>query len=676
MLQAGSLTTTFTASQGLLLMIPNMYKIAGELLPFCMHVTARSLATHALSIFGDHSDVMACRQTGFAMLCSNNVQECQDMAAVAHATAIKSRVPFMHFFDGFRTSHEINTLKPLPNEQLRELIDMESVRAFRQRALTPDAPSVRGTAQNPDVFFQAREAANPFYATLPDFLKESLAKFAELTGRSYAPFEYEGAEDAEQVIVSMGSSCETISETVHYLNSKGARVGLIKVRLYRPFLYEDFCAVVPRSVRSIAVLDRTKEPGAMADPLYLDVVAALEEGRATGILPDAVSPRIIGGRYGLGSKEFTPAMVKAVFDELLKQQPKRRFTVGIVDDVMGNSLEVDGAFTLEEKGVYGAVFYGLGSDGTVGANKNTIKIIGTETDQFAQGYFVYDSKKSGAMTVSHLRFGPEPIRAPYLVSNARFVGCHQFSFLDRYDVLEFAGRGAVFLVNSTFGADRVWDHLPRSAQRDIIEKGLKMYTIDAYKVARETGMGARINTIMQTAFFAISGVLPADEAIAKIKEAIEKTYSKKGRGIVEKNFAAVDTALAHLQQVEVPTAVSSSYDRHPAITGDAPDFVKKVTAVMLENKGDLLPVSAFPVDGVWPTGTTKYEKRNIAQEIPVWESDLCIQCNKCVFVCPHAAIRAKFYPEETVVHAPDAFKTVPFRSKEYPDHLFTIQVAP
>lgn len=676
MLQSGALTTTFTASQGLLLMIPNMYKIAGELLPFCMHVTARSLATHALSIFGDHSDIMACRQTGFAMLCSNNVQECQDMAAIAHATSLKSRVPFMHFFDGFRTSHEINTFAPLATEDLLALIDMDAVRAFRSRALTPDKPSVRGTAQNPDVFFQAREAANPFYDILPEFIKETMAQFGRLTGRNYAPFEYVGDPNAEQIIVTMGSSCETVEETVRFLNKKGARTGVIKVRLYRPFLVEDFCAILPRSVRSIAVLDRTKEPGAVADPLYLDVVAALEEGRAIDVLPDAISPRIIGGRYGLGSKEFTPAMVKAVFDELLKSKPKRRFTVGIVDDVTGTSLPVDNSFSIEAEAVYGAVFYGLGSDGTVGANKNTIKIIGTETDMYAQGYFVYDSKKSGAMTVSHLRFGPDPIRAPYLVNNARFVGCHQFSFMERYDVLEFAAKGAVFLINSTFGADKVWDHLPLSAQRDIIEKQLKVYTIDAYRVAREAGMGARINTIMQTAFFAISGVLPRDEAIAKIKEAIEKTYSKKGQAIVDKNFEAVDTALAFLEEVVVPDAPTSTFDRHPAITGDAPDFIKKVTAVMLENKGDLLPVSAFPVDGVWPTGTTRYEKRNIAQEIPVWEPEICIQCNKCVFVCPHAAIRAKFYDESAVAGAPEAFKSIGFKSREIKDQLFTIQVAP
>jgi pyruvate-ferredoxin/flavodoxin oxidoreductase len=676
MLQAGSMTTTFTASQGLLLMIPNMYKIAGELLPFCMHVTARSLATHALSIFGDHSDVMAIRQTGFAMLCSDSVQEAQDMAAIAHLSTLRARVPFVHFFDGFRTSHEVNTLEYLSDDQLMSLVDHEAIAAFRRRALTPDAPTVRGTAQNPDVFFQAREAANPFYAVVPEIIKEEMERFAKVTGRAYQLYEYHGHPQAEQVIIAMGSACETISRTIDHLNSRGARCGMVKIRLFRPWVLDEFCAVLPRSVRSIAVLDRTKEPGAVGDPLYLDVVAALDEGRAIGLLPDAFAPTVVGGRYGLGSKEFNPAMVSGIFAELLKTRPKRRFTVGIVDDITGSSIDYDPNFDLEDASVFCAVFYGLGADGTVGANKNTIKIIADETELHAQGYFVYDSKKSGAMTVSHLRFGPHKIHAPYLIQNARFVACHQFSLLERYDVLELAAPGAVFLLNATFDADRVWDRLPRTAQEQIIAKQLKMYVIDAYSVARETGMGGRINTIMQTAFFGISGVLPRDEAIAHIKKTISKTYGKKGQAIIDRNFEAVDAALSHLQEVRVPATATADWDRSSAIGGDAPEFVRKVTAVMLQNKGDLLPVSAFPVDGVWPTGTTRFEKRNIAQEIPAWDSSLCIQCNKCAFVCPHAAIRAKFYAKDALADAPESFKFVDFRSRELPGNAFTIQVAP
>lgn len=676
MLQAGSLTTTFTASQGLLLMIPNMYKIAGELLPFCMHVTARTLATHALSIFGDHSDIMACRQTGFAMLGSNSVQEAQDMAAVAHVATLRSRVPFMHFFDGFRTSHEINTITPLSDAELQKLVPGDAIATFRQRALTPDAPTVRGTAQNPDVFFQAREAANPFHDATAGIVKEVMTAFAKITGREYDLIEYVGHPEAERVIVAMGSACETIEETVFFLNGQGAKLGLVKVRLFRPFPMESLYAALPRSVRSIAVLDRTKEPGAVGDPLFLDIVGALEEGRATGALPLDFQPRVVAGRYGLGSKEFTPAMVKAVFAELAKDRPKRRFTVGIVDDVSGLSLDVDYSFDLEDASVFRSIFYGLGSDGTVGANKNSIKIIGDETDNYAQAYFVYDSKKSGAMTTSHLRFGKNPIRAPYLIGKAHFVGCHQFNLLEKYDVLENAADNAVFLLNTTYPAERIWQHLPREVQEQIIGKRLRFYVIDAYHVARDSGMGGRINTIMQTCFFAISGVLPRDEAIAKIKGAIEKTYGRKGPEVVAKNFQAVDATLAQLNEVKVPVTASSDFSREELNLDGASDFVRKVTAVILRNKGDLLPVSAFPVDGIWPTATTRYEKRNIAQEIPVWSSDICIQCNKCAFVCPHAAIRAKFYPESALVGAPDDFRSVAFKSRDNPGNLFTIQVAP
>ncbi|MCD8483453.1 MAG: pyruvate:ferredoxin (flavodoxin) oxidoreductase [Verrucomicrobia bacterium] len=676
MLQAGSLTTTFTASQGLLLMIPNMYKIAGELMPFCMHVTARTLATHALSIFGDHSDVMAVRQTGFAMLCSNSVQEAQDMAAIAHIATLRSRVPFLHFFDGFRTSHEINTITPLKDEELRQLYPSDALAAFRNRALTPDAPTVRGTAQNPDVFFQAREAANLYHDRTPAIVREVMADFTKVTGREYDLIEYVGHREAEHVIVAMGSACETIEETVFYLNNQGARLGVLKVRLFRPLCLQSLLTALPQTVKTLAVLDRTKEPGALGEPLYQDVVTALQEGRESGLMPADFCPRIIGGRYGLGSKEFTPAMVCAIFAEMSKSQPKRRFTVGIVDDVTGLSLDVDYAFDLEDSNVFRSIFFGLGSDGTVGANKNTIKIIGDETENYAQAYFVYDSKKSGAMTTSHLRFGKNPIRAPYLIGKAHFIGCHQFNLLEKYDVLENAADKAVFLLNTTYPADRVWQAMPREVQEQIITKKLRFYVIDAYHVARDSGMGGRINTIMQTCFFAISGVLPRDEAIAKIKRAIEKTYGRKGLEVVAKNFQAVDATLAQLHEVAIPGQATSDFNREELNLEGASDFVRKVTAVILRNKGDLLPVSAFPVDGIWPTATTKYEKRNIAQEIPVWSPDICIQCNKCAFVCPHAAIRAKFYPEQSLLNPPDSFRSITFKSRENPGNLFTIQVAP
>ncbi|MBI1815174.1 MAG: pyruvate:ferredoxin (flavodoxin) oxidoreductase [Deltaproteobacteria bacterium] len=675
-LQAGALTTTFTASQGLLLMIPNLYKIAGELTACCLHVSARTLATHALSIFGDHSDVMACRQTGFALLCSGSVQEAHDFACIAHAATLRARVPFLHFFDGFRTSHELTKITPLSDDDLRVMIDEDLVVAHRQRALTPDHPVLRGSAQNADTFFQAREAGNRFYDACPGIVQETMDRFAAVTGRQYHLFNYAGHPEPERVIVLMGSGAETVQETVDWLVARGERVGVLKVRLYRPFALAAFIHALPASVHTIAVLDRTKEPGALGEPLYLDVVAALHEARDAGLSSLTADPLVIGGRYGLASKEFTPAMVRAVFDELTRAQPKRHFTVGITDDVTHTSLSIDASFDIEPDDVVRAVFFGLGSDGTVGANKNSIKIIGEETDHFAQGYFVYDSKKAGAMTISHLRFGPRPIRSTYLITRASFVACHQFGFLDKYDVLDTAAPGAVFLLNAAFGANEVWDQLPREVQQQIIDKQLKFYVVDAYKVARDTGMGRRINTVMQTCFFAISGVLPRDEAIAHIKRTIQKTYEKKGEAIVRKNFAAVDHTLAHLCEVAVPDRVTATRGRPPIVAEAAPDFVQRVTAVMLANKGDLLPVSAFPVDGTWPTGTAQWEKRNIALDMPVWDPVICIQCNKCAMVCPHAAIRAKVYAPEPLEHAPASFKVTPYRGNEYKDRQYTIQVAP
>ncbi len=674
-LQAGSLATTFTASQGLLLMIPNMYKIAGELTPFVMHVTARTLATHALSIFGDHSDVMACRQTGFAMLCSGSVQEAHDLALISHSATLTSRIPFLHFFDGFRTSHEVAKIKMMDNSVLSAMIDEDAIKAHRERALTPDAPKLRGTAQNPDAFFQAREACNGFYDVCPGAVKAAMKKFGELTGRQYNLFDYVGAPDAERIIIIMGSGTQTVDQTVQRLREQhGEKIGCLKVRLFRPWSIQDFIQALPKSVKKIAVLDRTKEPGAVGEPLYQDVITALREARDTGLI--STEPAVIGGRYGLSSKEFTPAMVKAVFDEMKKTKPKNHFTVGIVDDVTHTSLDYDPDFNIEGADIVKAVFFGLGADGTVGANKNSIKIIGEETDNYAQGYFVYDSKKSGAITISHLRFGPRPIRSAYLITKANFVASHQFTFLEKYDVLDYAAPGATFLLNSPYAVDQVWDHLPREVQQHMVEKKLKFYTIDAYKVAQETGMGVRINTIMQTCFFAISGVLPREEAIAKIKEAIEKTYGRKGKEIVAKNFAAVDHTLAHLFEVKVPTSVTSKIKMPPLVADEAPDFVKKVTALMLANKGDLLPVSAFPVDGTWPLATTQWEKRNIATEIPAWDSSICIQCNKCAMVCPHAAIRAKVYPADALNGAPQTFKSVDYKAPDFKGGKFTIQVAP
>ena len=675
-LQTGALTTTFTASQGLLLMIPNMFKIAGELTSFCMHVSARTLATHALSIFGDHSDVMACRQTGFAMLASGSVQEAHDNAAIGQAATLASRVPVLHFFDGFRTSHEVAKIEELTNDDLHAMMDPALIAAHRERALSPDRPVLRGTAQNPDAFFQAREACNRFYLATPDIFQRTMDRFAGLTGRQYRLFDYVGHPQAERVIVMMGSGAEVTHETVEWLLPRGEKVGLVKVRLFRPFSVRHFLAALPETVQAIAVLDRTKEPGAIGEPLYQDVVTALHEGRAEGLSPFTRDPIVIAGRYGLSSKEYTPAMVKAVFDELLKPQPKRHFTVGIKDDVTHLSLDVDYDFDIEPDDVVRAVFFGLGADGTVGANKNSIKIIGEETDNFAVGYFVYDSKKSGAVTISHLRFGPRPIRSSYLVRRASFVACHQYVFLDRYDVLEYAQPGAVFLLNAPLGPDQVWDDLPREVQEQILEKKLRFHVIDAYDVAKKTGMGTRINTIMQTCFFAISGVLPRDEAIQQIKKAIEKTYGKRGEDVVRKNFAAVDETLANLFEVKVPGRVTATRAMPPVVAKEAPDFVQRVTAVMMANKGDLLPVSAFPVDGTWPVGTTAWEKRNIALELPVWDPAICIQCNKCALVCPHAAIRAKVVPPGLLADAPRAFKSMDYKGGEFKGMKYIIQVAP
>ena len=667
-LQAGALTTTFTASQGLLLMIPNMYKIAGELSPFTMHVAARTLATHALSIFGDHSDVMACRQTGFALLCSGSVQEAHDFAAIAHAATLETRVPFLHFFDGFRTSHEVAKIEALSDEDLRALISEDRVREHRERALTPDAPVLRGTAQNPDIFFQAREAANRFYDACPGVVENAMSRFAALTGRQYRIFEYAGHPEAERVIVIMGSGAETVHETVDYLTARGEKVGVLKVRLFRPFSIAAFVAALPKTVHTLAVLDRTKEPGAVGDPLYLDVGAALTEAH--------VRIDVVGGRYGLSSKEFTPGMVKAVFDEIGKETPRNHFTLGIVDDVTHTSLPWDPGFETEGDDVASSLFYGLGADGTVGANKNSIKIIGAETDRYVQGYFVYDSKKSGAITISHLRASPKPIRSSYLVTNARFIACHQFEFVDKIDVLEHAARGAVFLLNAPADSGSVWERLPCEMQEQIIEKQIRFFAIDAVAVAKATGMGQRINTIMQTCYFAISGVLPRQEAIAQIKKAIEKTYGKRGAEVVRRNFEAVDSALAHLHEVSVPAAASAGRTRPAMVSGKAPDFVQKVTAVMMAGKGDLLPVSAFPVDGTWPVATAKWEKRNIAFDIPVWDPKICIQCNQCALVCPHATIRAKVYDAAALDGAPPTFQSVPYKGLEFKGKNFTIQVAP
>jgi len=673
-LQAGSLSTSFTASQGLLLFIPIMYKIAGELTPFVLHVTARTIATHALSIFGDHQDVMACRQTGFAMLSSDSVQQAHDFALIAQASSMRSRVPFLHFFDGFRTSHEVSKIEMLNDEDLAALVTDEMVADVRARALTPDAPQIRGTAQNPDTFFQAREACNPFYNACPAIVQEEMDKFAKLTGRQYKLYEYFGAPDAERVIIVMGSGGDTTHEYVEWAMARGEKVGVLKVRLFRPFSIKDFVHALPATTKVVTVLDRVKEAGAIGDPLYLDVVTALREAREEGLTN--LDPRVVGGRFGLSSKEFNPAHIKAIYDNMAEAKPKNHFTVGIVDDITHTSLKVDDSFDIEPEDVKRALFFGLGSDGTVGANKNSIKIIAEEAGLFGQGYFVYDSKKAGAVTVSHLRFGPRQIRSAYLVKAANFVACHQTEFINKYDMLGFAAKGATFLLNTPHGVDKVWDTLPREMQEALIEKQLKFYVIDGYEVGRLTGMGVRINTIMQTCFFAISGVLPKDEAIAQIKKAIKKTYGKKGEAVVLKNFEAVDQTLAHLHEVPVPAAATTTRCMPPIVADEAPDFIKKVTAVMMAGKGDLLPVSAFPVDGTYPSSTTRWEKRAIALDIPTWDPSICIQCNKCAMICPHAAIRPKVYDPALLEGAPETFKSVDFKGAEYKGLKYTIQVAP
>ncbi|HNX46187.1 MAG TPA: pyruvate:ferredoxin (flavodoxin) oxidoreductase [Anaerolineaceae bacterium] len=677
-LQAGALSTTFTASQGLLLMIPNMYKIAGELTPTVFHVSARSLASQALSIFGDHQDVMACRATGFAMLASNSVQEAQDTAAIATAATLRARVPFLHFFDGFRTSHEVNKMERLTDEDLRQLVNEDMILELRKRALSPDHPVLRGSAQNPDVYFQGRETVNRYYDETVRIVEEEMDRFADLTGRQYRVMEYYGAPDAERVIVIMGSGAQTASETAKFLMARGEKVGVVIVRLYRPFSVKHLMDVLPASVRKIAVLDRTKEPGSTGEPLYVDVANAVRVGLEDGLAKFEKMPLVTGGRYGLSSKDFNPAMVNGVFEELKKDHPRRQFTVGIIDDVTNLSIEYDHTFEILPENVVQAMFFGLGSDGTVGANKNSIKIIGDETNNFAQGYFEYDSKKSGSLTVSHLRFGPDEIKAPYFISEgeANFLACHQVSFVDRIDLVKYARKGGTFLLNSIYGPDEVWDTLPAEMQRQIIEKQLKFYVIDAYKVAEATGMGQRINTIMQTCFFAISGILPRDEALAAIKHSIEKTYSKRGEAVVQKNFAAVDTAVSHLHLVNYPSTVSSQITRREPVPADAPDYVRETLGAIIDRRGDQVPVSQMPVDGTFPTGTTRYEKRNIALEVPVWEPDICIQCARCSFVCPHAAIRTKIYKNELLAEAPAAFKHVDSKAKDWKEgYSWTVQVA-
>jgi pyruvate-ferredoxin/flavodoxin oxidoreductase len=669
-LQAGALTTTFTASQGLLLMIPNMYKIAGELTATVFHVSARSLAAQALSIFGDHSDVMAARSTGFGLIASNSVQEAHDFALISQAATLEARVPFVHFFDGFRTSAEVNKMILLSDEEIRSMIDDKLVQAHRGRALSPDRPFIRGTAQNPDAFFQARETANPYYMACPEIVQKAMDKFGDVVGRKYHLFDYEGDPKAERVVVIMGSGAETASETALYLQAKGEKVGVIKVHLYRPFSVDHFVKALPATVKTLAVMDRTKEPGAIGEPLYQDIITALSEGWK------GTMPKVIGGRYGLSSKEFTPAMAKAVFDEMLKPEPKNHFTIGINDDVTFTSLTYDPSFAIESPETIRAVFWGLGADGTVGANKNSIKIIGEETENFSQGYFVYDSKKSGGLTISHLRFGPKPIHAPYLISQANFVACHQFIFMEKYDVLKYAMPGAVFLLNSLYNKDEVWGTLTQEVQQTIIDKKLRFYVIDAYEVAHRTGMGGRINTIMQTCFFAISGVLPRDLAIKEIKKSIKKTYSKRGEAVVQKNYEAVDQTLANLYEVTVPAKATSTLTRRPAVPPTAPKFVKEVLGKMIANEGDELPVSAFPVDGTYPSATTQWEKRNISLEMPVWEPSLCIQCGKCVFVCPHAVIREKIFEPGLLEKAPETFKSMDSRWKEFPGQKFSIQISP
>jgi pyruvate-ferredoxin/flavodoxin oxidoreductase len=675
-LAAGALTTTFTASQGLLLMIPSMYKIAGELLPTVFHISARSLACQALSIFGDHSDVMACRQTGFAMLCSGSIQEIMDIALIAQQATLASRVPFLHFFDGFRCSHEIQKVEQLTLEDMRAMIDDELVAKTKAGALSPDRPMISGTSQNPDVYFQGRETVNKYYNATPAIVQQTMDKFAKIVGRQYHLFDYIGAKDAEKVIVIMGSGAETVHETVESLSGAGLKLGVVKVRLYRPFSGKDFVETLPVTVKKIAVLDRTKEPGCVGEPMYLDVRTAIGEAMFAGQASFEKYPLIVGGRYGLGSKEFTPAMVKAVFDNLDAAEPKNGFSVGIIDDVTNNSLDVDESFELSDEGVFSAMFYGLGSDGTVGANHNSIMIIGQETDNYAQGYFVYDSKKAGAVTISHLRFGKKLLHRPYLISKADFVACHNPSFLEKYDMLSSTKKGGTFLLTSLHGPEEVWDTLPREVQQQLIDKKLKFYIIDAIRLAHELGLGARINTIMQVAFFKISNIMPLDKAVDAIKKAIQKSYGKKGEKIVKMNNAAVDGALERVYEVKVPDKVTSTKKMPPIVPDDAPQFVKDVTAEIMARRGDMLPISKMPADGKFPTGTTRFEKRNIAVNIPVWEPQLCIQCGRCSLICPHATIRMKVYDPKHLDGAPETFKSADAKGKEFAGMKFTIQVAP
>jgi pyruvate-ferredoxin/flavodoxin oxidoreductase len=672
-LQSGALTTTFTASQGLLLMLPNMFKIAGELTPAVFHIAARALATQALSIFGDHSDVMAARTTGFAMLSSASVQEAHDCALIAQAATLASRIPFLHFFDGFRTSHELATIDLLSDSQIRAMIDDDLVRAHRARALSPEHPVIRGTAHNADTFFQARETANPFYARVPEIVQREMDHLGKLTGRHYHLFDYSGPADAERVIVLMGSGAETVRATAAAMQCTGEAVGVLQVRLYRPFAADAFLAALPHSVRAVAVLEQTKESGAPGEPLYLDVVHTLAQAMASG--RRLSMPVVIGGRYGLSSKDFNPPQAKAVFDELNRPEPRNGFTVGIVDDVSHTSLIPDATFRLETNGVVQAVFYGLGADGTVGANKNSVKIIVEDAKLFAQGYFVYDSHKSGAQTTSHLRFGPQPIHAPYLIEQASFVGCHQFQFVARHDVLRLAAPGATVLLNAPYGPDEVWDRLPRAMQLRIIALGLRLFVIDASRVAQEVGLRGRTNTVLQTCFFAISGVLPRDQAIAHIKHAISKTYSGKGQAVVEANFRAVDETLARLFEVKLPEAATSRWERPALVAAHAPAFVREVTAAMLEGRGDDIPVSQMPVDGTWPLGTAVWEKRNIAETVPVWSEDLCVQCGQCSFVCPHGVIQAKYFDAARLDNAPGSFLAAPINVRGFPDVRFALDFA-
>ncbi len=675
-LQAGALTTTFTASQGLLLKIPNMYKIAGELTPTVFNITARSLATHALSIFGDHSDIMAARATGFAFIGSNSVQEVMDMALIAQASTLESRIPFLHFFDGFRTSHEVAKIELLQDNVMKEMINDDLVTAHRERSLSPDHPVIRGTAQNPDVFFQNRETVNGFYEACPDIIQKQMDKFASLTGRQYKLMEYHGSDTAEKVIVIMGSAEQTVRETIDYLSAKGENIGLVNVRVYRPFDIKRFMEVLPATVKKIAVMDRTKEPGAVGEPLYNDVLNAIFEGINSGYGNLTNFPKVVGGRYGLSSKEFTPAMVKAIYDNLSLETPKNHFTVGIKDDVSNTSLDYDKSFDIEKENVIRAIFFGLGSDGTVGANKNSIKIIGENTDNYAQGYFVYDSKKAGSLTTSHLRFGPEIIRSEYLITSANFIACHQTVFLEQYNMLENIKEGGTFLINIPGDPAEVWNKLPKTTQKIIIDKKIKVYAIDAQTVAENSGMGRRINTVMQVCFFAISGVLKRDEAIAAIKDSIKKTYGKKGDEIVNMNLKAVDNTLEHLHEIEVKDTVTSEFDICNDVSDKAPEFVKNTLSHLIAGKGDDVPVSAFPKDGTFPTGTSQWEKRSIALEIPVWDEAVCIQCGKCSMVCPHAAIRVKAYDGAVLENAPETFKSTDSSDKAFKGMKYTVQVAP